>query len=306
MPASNHLLTTREMSQFAAEGYLRFEALVPDEINGRAVEEMGQLHPSKLQRILGQAVESAEIEQPASLTPLSECYEDSTGIGDMLRLPEVRGIITSLVGPNPTFDHDFVHFLPAESKYGQQLHMDAIVDSDDPSFDIQLFYFPREVKPGEGGTRFVPGSHLRVVRAEGLSRYQRILGEQQFAGPAGTLLVAHHGLWHCGLPNPSPNDRWMYKIRLNPRIPQVRLWDDADFDEVHNDPSDHVFATTQQGSVASTFRKMQPWQQGHESRLEQVARAKLWRYLSGDPSFDVDYYLTRLEGRSRLAAEPGA
>ena len=45
---------------------------------------------------------------------------------------------------------------------------------------------------------------------------------------------------------------------------------------------------------------MLPWQQGHEARLEQVARARLWRYLTGDPSFDVDYYLTRLESRGRL------
>jgi hypothetical protein len=48
---------------------------------------------------------------------------------------------------------------------------------------------------------------------------------------------------------------------------------------------------------------MQPWQKGHEGRYEQMQRAALWRYLSGDPDFDVDFYYTRLEQRERLLAE---
>ena len=73
---------------------------------------------------------------------------------------------------DPLFDHDFAHFIRANSPTGQHLHVDAVVDNRDPSFDIQLFYYPSEVKPGAGGTRFIPGSHLRFTRAEGVSRYQ--------------------------------------------------------------------------------------------------------------------------------------
>ena len=180
--------------------------------------------------------------------------------------------------------------------------MDAIVDSADPTFDIQLFYFPREVAKGEGGTRFVPGSHLRRVRAEQVARYQNIVGEQRYAGPAGTVLVFHHGLWHAGQPNPSDHTRWMYKLRVNPRVPQLRLWNTDDFDAVHNDASDHTFATMRFDSVGQVLRQMQPWQKGHEERLELVQRARLWRYLSGDDAYDVDYYLTRLEQRAGLDA----
>jgi hypothetical protein len=92
----------------------------------------------------------------------------------------------------------------------------------------------------------------------------------------------------------------MHKIRLNPTRPQVRLWNTDDLDEIHNGPADHTFANASSTSAAARFRTMLPWQQGHEARLEQVARARLWRYLTGDPSFDVDYYLTRLESRGRL------
>ena len=301
MPAEDHRLTTREMARFVADGFLRFDALVPDDINARVVDELRALAAIKLRQAAGGGVaENAEgVEYGHSLVPLSECYPEPSTIGEMLRLPQVHGIIASLVGADPVFDHDFVHLLPAGSTFAQHLHVDAVIDSRDPSFDVQLFYFPNEVRPGEGGTRFVPGTHLRHTRAEGVARYQNILGEQQYSGPAGTLVVFHHALWHAGRPNPGTTDRWMYKIRLNPRVPQVRLWNTEDFDAIHNDASDHTFAHMREDSVAQIFRTMQPWQQGHEARYEQMERARLWRYVSGDAAFDVDYYHTRLEGRAR-------
>ncbi len=301
MPASDHRLTTPEMAEFVATGILRFDAIIPADINERVVAELESLFRAKIAPMLGQPEPPLPFERPESLTPLSECYASESVLGEYLRLPQVQGIIRSLVGSAPIYDHDFVHHLPAGSTYEQHLHVDAVVDSEDPTFDIQLFYFPNEVKPGEGGTRYVPGSHLRRVRAEGVSRYQHLVGEAQYAGPAGTLMVFHHGVWHAGQRNPGP-DRWMHKIRLNPTTSQVRQWNLDDFDEHHNDARDHVFAKTQPGSVAERLRVMLPWQRGHEERYEQMERARLWRYLSGDPTFDVDYYFTRLEGRAKLVA----
>ena len=313
MPANDHRLTTAEMAEFVANGYLRFDGLVPDVLNQQALEELRDLYPLKLGNAvratglnpdeLGITKAKEGVQTPESLTPLSECYPPPSAIGEMLRLPQVHGIIESLAGTDPLFDHDFVHFIGANSPTGQHLHVDAVVDNRDPSFDIQLFYYPSEVKPGAGGTRFIPGSHLRYTRAEGVSRYQKILGEQHYHGSAGTVLIFHHGLWHAGQPNPSPEDRWMYKIRLNPTVPQIRLWNQDDFGALHNDPRDHTFAHARTGSVAQKLRKMQPWQKGHEARYEQMERAKLWRYLSGDQDFDVDYYHTRMERRTRANQE---
>lgn len=303
MPATNHKLTTQEMAQFVADGYLRFDALIPDEINQHIIEELQPLETNKINQMFGQPANAGGPPRPASLTPLSQCYPTPSLLGAMLNLPEVQGIVESLVGPDPLFDHDFVHRLQAGSGYQQHLHVDAVVDSVDPTFDIQLFYFPHEVAPDAGGTRFVPATHLRRTRAEGVSRYQNLLGEQQYSGAAGTLMVFHHGLWHAGQPNPSDVDRWMYKIRLNPRVSQVKRWDMEDFDDIHNDASDHTFALMRHDSVAQILRTMQPWQKGHEGRYEQMQRTRLWRYLSDDPSFDVDYYHTRLEQRGRLSGE---
>ena len=308
MPAQDHRLTPREMAQFVVEGYLRFDGVVPDNLNQRVIDELQGLQAVKLQQAMASvgmpAQQQAEpVDHPESLTPLSQCYPAPSVIGEMLRLPEVQGIITSLVGADPLFDHDFVHYIPANSPKGQHLHVDAVIDNRHPSFDIQLFYYPGDVAPGAGGTRFVPGTHLRHTRAEGVARYQNILGEQQYSGSAGTLLVFHQGLWHAGQPNPSDNDRWMYKIRLNPNQPQVRLWNTDDFEEVHNDARDHTFAHMRTDSVAHTLRRVLPWQRGHEVRYEQMQRARLWRYLSGDETFDVDYYHTRMEGRARANGE---
>lgn len=307
MPARDHRLTTRELARFVADGYLRFDALVPESINTPIVAELVELEAVKRRQAfaamgLGAADDpaaTAAYRHPQSLTPLSDCYPPPSRVGELLRLPRVAGIIESLVGADPLLDHDFVHLLPAGSRYRQHLHVDAVIDSCDPSFDIQLFYYPSAVAPGEGGTRFVPGTHLRRTRAEGVARYQHLLGEQQYSGPAGTLMVFHQGLWHAGQANPGTRDRWLYKIRLNPRVPQVRLWNLEDFEAVHNDARDHTFAHPRADSVAQILRTMQPWQQGHESRYEQMERARLWRYLSGDPHFDVDYYHTRIEGRTR-------
>ena len=312
MPASDYRLTTREMAQFVVDGYLRFDAMVPEDINSRVIDELRDLQAVKLRYAMasvgmkapaGSEVEIPDIAHPESLTPLSACYPEPSVLGEMLRLPEVQGIIQTLVGPDPLFDHDFVHYIPAKNPTGQHLHVDAVIDTRHPSFDIQLFYYPTAVAPGAGGTRFVPGTPLRHTRAEGVSRYQNILGEQQYSGSAGTILIMHQALWHAGQPNPSDAARWMYKIRLNPTVPQVRLWNLDDFDEVQNDARDHTFAHLREDSVAQILRATHPWQQGHEVRYEQMERARVWRYLSGDENFDVDYYHTRMETRVRANEE---
>ncbi len=300
MPASDHRLTTREMAEFVANGVLRFDALVPDEINQAVLAELPSIERAKFANFgIGDRAEAAASSPalPDTLDPLSSCYVDSDGLGRYLRLPQIQGIIRSLVGDDPIFDHDFVHHLPGGHSNRQHLHCDAIPDSPTPDFDIQLFYFPHAVAPGGGGTRFVPGSHLRRVPASSTARYQHLVGEQFFSGPAGTVMVFHHGVWHAGQDNPSETDRWMHKIRLGPDRLQRRLWNLADFEAMHNDASDHIFAKSRTDSVAAVFRSTPPWMGTDEARFELRERTKFWRYLSGDDTFDADYYLQRTERR---------
>jgi ectoine hydroxylase-related dioxygenase (phytanoyl-CoA dioxygenase family) len=229
---------------------------------------------------------------------LSETYAPDSAFGRLVNIPVIAGAIASLVGQHPVVDHHFVHLKEPGDLHAQGLHCDAIID-DGMAFDIQLFWFPHDVAPGGGGTRFVPGSHFRRINMDDVSRYQHLAGEQYFSGQAGTVVIFHQGLWHAGAPNRSQTRRVMGKLRLNPREPQIRLWDTSDLG-VRNRPDDHMFARTEAGTVASKLRGSEPWYEPSVHRLETVKRAKLWRYLSGDESFDVDWYLTRTERRAAL------
>ena len=293
------LLTTAQVADFVADGVLVFEAVVPDELNRRVLAELPELLAEKLDVLTGRAPSSPP---PTTGTPVEE-LRPGTAVAEVLALPAVRGIVHSLVGPGARFDHDFVHHLPAGHASPQHLHPDAIVDSADPAFDVQLFYFPHEVAVGGGGTRYVPGTHLRRVTSTTTARYQHVVDERFHHGPAGTIAVFHHGLWHAGDVNPGPVDRWLYKLRLNPAVPQVRLWDDSDLDggpgPGGGTATDHIFAAADpdpvRSAVAATLRRAHPWQSTDAQRYDLVQRVRLWRYLTDDPTYDVDHYLNRLD-----------
>lgn len=290
---NDRLLTTDEVATFVARGFLELPGIVPDELNAAASDE--------LRTILATWGSPKRPFAPASGAAWSDIYPDPSAIGAVLRLPAVQRVVDSLVGPESVFDHDFVHLKPAGDRSFQPLHADAVIDPS-TAFDVQIFYFPHEVHPGGGGTGFVPGTHLRRVHETQVGRYRHVRGERQWAGPAGSILVFHHGLWHRGMPNPSTVDRLMYKIRLNPTRPQVRRWDASDLADRQSAANDHIFATFDPGRVGMTLRHREPWMGEQDHRLELIARVELWRYLTGDESFDLDWYRTRIDRRSALRA----
>lgn len=299
------LLTTDQMASFVARGFLRLDAVVPSAINEMAMDQLPGLFRTWLDEFRGVGAagpdDGDDERLPRSGTSLHAAYPEDSAFGAMVRVPEIAGAIESLVGPDPVVDHHFVHIKTAGDLQAQGLHCDAIID-EGPAFDIQLFWFPHDVAPREGGTRFVPGSHLRRVNMDDVSRYHHLAGEQYFTGEAGTVVIFHQGLWHAGAPNHGERDRVMGKLRLNPTRPQVRLWDTSDLD-ARNRNDDHMFARMDPDSVAATLRQMEPWFEPSTHRLETVQRARLWRYLTGDDTFDVDWYLTRTERRAGLVTQ---
>jgi hypothetical protein len=74
----------------------------------------------------------------------------------------------------------------------------------------------------------------------------------------------------------------MLKLRLNPSVPQRLLWSTGDLGDT---------------AIPGILGSPEPWH-GNEARLEVVNRIKLWRHLTGDTRFDVDYWLTRLENQA--------
>ncbi|MCB0142130.1 MAG: phytanoyl-CoA dioxygenase family protein [Caldilineaceae bacterium] len=274
-----YLLNSKQMASFVARGFLRFDELIPQEINEAVMAE----------------IDAGTIKSQPAGTPLSQCYPEPSAIGHMLRMPEVQGIIQSLVGPDPAFDHHAIHVRQPMQGQAQGMHGDSIIDTR-MHFDVQLMYFPHDVPLEMGGTLIVPGSHFRRVNEMDIARYQNFVGQIPMVCKAGSILALHHGIWHCGRRNETEKVRYMYKIRLNPRVRQLRLWNTDDLDE-----SAKAHRTIYGGSshdpedVQTILGKGEPWFEDATGRLEFVNRIKLWRFITGDDTFDVHYWLTRLE-----------
>lgn len=264
------LLSSPQVAQFVSAGFLHFEGVVPAEVNEQAIEEM----KSRTQR-LGRRYEPG--------VRLRECFDEFPGIREVFRVPAVAGAIESLVGPDPIYDHHAIHRrIPGEG--AQHLHADAIIDLR-AAFDIQLMYYPEAVSLEAGGTLVVPGSHFRRIRE--ISRYQNHRGQVRVVCPAGTVLVLHHGIWHCGRANRTSAIRYMFKLRLEPAVTQARRWNVSD-----------LASAEVRRRVVETLEARQPWYEGGLDRLEMVQRAALWRRLTGDREFQLEYWLGRLENQA--------
>jgi len=268
--ARKHLLSSLAMADFVATGMTRLDAVVPDELNQRALAQ------------LDRAVASFPYG-----TPLADVHPSGTALGDVVRLADVAGTIQSLVGPNPMADHHYVHVRPPRQGEAQSLHADAIIDERTDAFDVQMMYFPEAVGPDDGGTLVVPGTHFRRVSHMDTGRYQNVAGQVRLQCPAGTVLLLHHAIWHAGRRNDSDRRRVMYKLRLNPTVRQQRLWDTSDLD----DPQ-----------VLTELDATFPWYEHATGRLERYNRVLLWRALTGDDRFDIDHWVTRVSNRPKEMA----
>jgi Phytanoyl-CoA dioxygenase (PhyH) len=276
--AKENLLTTRQMATFVAKGFLRFDEIVPKALNERIMRE----------------IDAGAIKAAPAGTPLSQCY-DGTGVREMLQMPQVAGTIQSLVGPDPLFDHQAVHVRQPNEGAAQGMHGDSIIDTR-MHFDIQLMYFPHDVPLEMGGTLVVPGSHYRRINEMDIARYQNFVGQVPIVCKAGTLLVLHHGIWHCGRRNQTDKVRYMFKIRLNPRVRQLRLWNTDDLD-VAQGTNKALFTggTNKTDDIQTILERQEPWFENATGRLEIINRIKMWRFLTGDDRFDAHYWMTRIE-----------
>ena len=301
------LLSSAEMASFVARGFLRFDAAVPADINAQFMAEAGQVRElgegGKIAEVYGETLAASRIPEAAAGTPLAEVYEPRSATGRMLALPRVQGALQSLLGEAPVFDHHFLHvtFPPrfhaaaAHENVSQHTHQDSTIDPR-LSFDVQVMYYPHAVTREMGGTRFVPGTHLRKVSEVAIGRYQNMVGQQHMVCEGGTLLFLHHGLWHGGGVNRADQVRYMFKIRLHASGSQVRRWDVDDIAKPNAQrPIFFLKSPPARGAVETILTTPEPWFEQDTGRLEYVGRIKLWRYLTADPTYDADYWLTRLE-----------
>ncbi|MDG1959066.1 MAG: phytanoyl-CoA dioxygenase family protein [Candidatus Binatia bacterium] len=311
MSEDGRLLTSREMASFVALGFLRLDRAVPASVNRAFVQSLPPFEaggPHAGMTHYGQVLQSGSIPTVSPGCPLAEAYSPGSPLAEVLSVPEVRGAIGSLVGRDPVVDHQFLHMtFPEETSLdgrrrsvSQATHQDSTIDVR-RAFDIQILYFPEAVTPEMGGTRYVPGSHLRTVSESSIGRYQNLRGQRHVVCEPGTVFLFHHGLWHGAGLNQSDARRLMFKLRLAPTARQRRLWDTSDLEPDHHRQRP-IFWTgdgTDRDPIHEILTRLEPWFELDTGRLEILNRIRLWRYLLEDERLDVDYWLSRLENEYR-------
>lgn len=244
-------LTARQMAEFVSLGYLMLPEVVPNALNQAVHHDLQSYHGAG-----------------------GRFWFENPHIREVFELPVVKGALQSLVGPEPIYDHSAVHVVGPSHSQAQSYHADSIIDTRPLGFDVQAFYFCHDTPDEMGPTLILPGSHLRRVNTSSIARYKNVVGQRRLACKAGTVVLMHHGIWHCAQPNRTETMRYMFKLRLRPRVEQRNLFngDDVDDPEVRQ----------------LIYQAYQPWQ-GNEGRLDHMARARLWRYVVGNDAADVSF-----------------
>lgn len=267
---SQHLISSKDMARFVASGYLKFDNMVPKDLCEACLEEM---RDNRGYLKVG--------------TPFEETWPKGTALGDTFRLPQVQGLIHSLVGPDPLYDHHAAHLVKAGNLRGPDMHQDSVIDFRENYYDIQLSFFPADTPDEMGGTFLVPGTQFRNVRTGEIRIYQQMRGKIWASCEAGAMYVWNTRVWHGARSNHTDRDRFMYKLRLNPTVPQVRHFDTSDLD----DPEIGGILSTNHG-----------WE-GNEHRYELMKRVQMWRFVSDQPNYDIgERFMRRIEYKPQAVA----
>lgn len=299
------LLTTEQMAEFASSGCLFFNELIDEQTNKEFLEDIGHAaidEVDSVQDFYKNIKATSSIPRIPAGASLKDAYPKNSPLDKIFKNDVVEGAIESLVGSSTIVDHQFLH-ITFPTKYfnqanqrqmSQQNHQDSTIDPRS-TFDIQVFYFPTEVTKEMGGTRYHPGTHLRIVNEFGIAKYQNIKGQKSIVCKPGTIGIFHNGLWHGAGVNFSENIRYMFKVRLQPTEKQELLWDPEK--KYQPLPNRALYWTdeSKDQTINDILMKSYPWQEADTNRLDKINVVKFWRLLTGHKKMDVDYWLTRIE-----------
>ena len=301
------LLTTEQMAEFASSGCLFFEELIDKETNKEFLDDIGHTSADKVDSM---ETYNKNIKATSSIprikagSPLKNAYPVNSPLEKILKNEVVAGAIQSLVGSNPVVDHQALHltfptkFFKGANKrqMSQGNHQDSTIDPRS-TFDIQVFYFPTEVTKEMGGTRYHPGTHLRIVNEFAIAKYQNILGQKSIVCKPGTIGIFHNGLWHGAGVNFSDEIRYMFKVRLQPTEKQELLWDPEKRYKPLPNRALYWTDENKEETINDILMQSYPWQEADTNRLDKINVVKFWRLLTGHKKMDVAYWLTRIENK---------
>jgi hypothetical protein len=211
-----NLLSDEQVQQFIVDGYLTVQADYPkpfhEDVYGQietVFEEEGNLGNNILPRI--------------------------PKIGQVYEHPNVKGALTSLLGPGYIMNpHRHCHLNPPGRK-GQSWHKDCYVYDHNlrhPRFYWILgFYYPQDTTEDMGPTGILPNKHMYKQISDPNPANTKET-ELKLCGPAGTVALVHFDIWHRATENVSDKKRYMLKFQFarmqEPVAPawhhQKRMW----------------------------------------------------------------------------------
>ena len=197
------LLTDAQMAAFVRSGFLVAQP-APDEPHGETGEAILELFAK-------------------DGDPDNDIYNLVPGLQQLFARDEVRGILTSLLGPDYRLQcHRHCHLLPAvgpdtPQPREQHHHQDGTARQfkgwNRPwrrwhrPRRLNVFYYPHDVRIEGGPTKVVSGSQYWSALSPNADQHTETL-----AVPAGTLAFTHYNLWHRGTTNRCDQPRIMVKF----------------------------------------------------------------------------------------------
>ena len=150
-------------------------------------------------------------------------------IGQVFEHPNVKGALTSLLGPGYILNpHRHCHLNPP-GRNGQQWHKDCYVYDHNlrhPRFYwVLAFYFPQDTTEDMGPSGVLPGMQIYKTISD-VDPAQTKEKARAFCGPAGTVALIHFDSWHRATENISTKKRYMLKFQFaRTQEPQKPTWD---------------------------------------------------------------------------------
>jgi HEAT repeat protein len=194
MEREPHLLDDATMRKYIVDGYFTVQTEMPEGFNSDLVRSLDTV---------------LDVEGNWGNNVLPRLPQ----IQEIFDRPEVRGALTSILGPNYYMHpHRYPHCnVPGSG--AQTLHKDSTHYSGD--VDIRhhrsrwamAFYYPQDVSEDMGPTSILPGTHLYEELSNDPENAELLL-----CGKAGTLTIVHFDIWHRGTANRSDERRWMLKF----------------------------------------------------------------------------------------------
>jgi hypothetical protein len=201
--ASPDMLAPGERAFLDQHGYLPLGKVLPDEV----VEKIGR-RLNQLAQTEGDSAGS-ELHQEPGASRLANLLDKDPLFEAFITSPRVLAGITHVLGPDIQLSSlSSRSALPGEGE--QDFHADWHEPADPDHFMVcNAAWLISDMSAENGGTRIIPGSHLRQELPQHVlgDRAEDQPGQINMTGTSGSVIIFNSHIWHAGATNDSDRPR---------------------------------------------------------------------------------------------------